>query len=546
MNFFDRAKLLFLSENKITDIFDKTKDKNDDDKAIKMGFTDHEFFSTSNYQDSVYAATSDKLKLIGEYRVMASFPEVADAIDDICEEAITQDEWGEVVSLQIEDEKLANNKNVVKNLQKEFDYIVNDVLDYNDNAFTMFKRFYIEAELYGEMVINPNKKKEGIKKVVILPSQTFMVKYDQFMNVEGFKQKVDEARSGTIVYQDQVENGVVTFSSEQIAYVNSGIYDPERNLYYSYIERAKVAYRQLKWLEDALIIYRIVRAPQRLIYNVDVGNLPKKKAQEYLNSVIRKYKQKKMYNTETGEVDIGKATMSMTEDFWLPKRADGSGTSIESIGGDADFVQHIDDIMYFVKKLYKALKIPVKRLEETSNDYYPAGREGEITQEEIKFSKYVLRIRGKFSDFLMQIFERHLKLKGLWDQYKLDKSKISIIYNEENEWRETKKLNNLNARIETFSQMAEYSPGDESNIFSNEYLMKNILKLTDEEIDEMQKQIEKEKKEMEDDEGEGEENPRAGDAGGFGQEEEPEEEPEKEPEGGEEEEPEESIDLLKG
>ena len=293
----------------------------------------------------------------------------------------------------------------------------------------------------------------------------------------------------------------------------------------------------MKWLEDALIIHRIVRAPEKLVFNIDVGNMTKSKSDEYMKKIIQKYKQKKVYNPATGEVDIGKNVIAMDENYWLPKRADGTGTDITSVGGNTNFSDHIDDVMLFVKKLYMALKVPQKRFQDEGSQFIPSGKEGEIDREEIKFSKYVTRVRIRFSDIVYQVFSRHLKLKGLWKQYKLDKDKISILFNVENEWRESKKLANWERRLELFTMMAEYSPGEESQIFSNDFLKKNILKMTDEEINEMNKQIEKEKEELEKlkEPEDGEEPEGDSEKGG----EEPKAEPDKE-----EEPPEEESEIL--
>lgn len=528
-----------LEENpKIVKTFDNTKDRQEEkeEKDLeKMGISEYEMFlSQEYYYNNVYGTTSNKTKLVKEYREMAMFPEVADAIDEICDEAIAPDEKGEILALQFDDETLAKNKNKIKNLQKEFDYVIGNLLEFNDNGFNLFRKFYVEGELYGEMVINPKSPKQGIKKMVFLPPETITPDYDEYNNITGFIQKTE----GT---KQQTRDSLVKFSSEQVAYVNSGIYSCDKRIPLSFIERAKVAYRQLKWMEDALIIYRIVRAPERRVFTIDVGNLPKKKAEEYMNNIIRRYKQKKIYNPATGEIDAGKQVLAMIEDFWLPQRADGSGPKVDTLQGGENLGE-INDVVYFVKKLYKALKIPTKRMDEESQGgtYQPNGKAGEIDRDEIKFSKYVVRVRSRFIKFLMQVFTTHLKLKGLWKQYKLEEDMFSFIFNEENEWRETKKLENFRERLDIFREAKEHTVSSEAPVFGLEWLMKEVLKMSDEEIEENRNLIKKEAKEAEErgDEESGDEE----DAGGFGgkkkPEEKPEKEPEVEPEGGEEEEPE--------
>jgi len=504
MNFREKIGYYLLGESpeSLKKTFDKTAEKEEEIESV--GFSNFETFSINSYYTSIYQIAADKRKLINDYRAMAMFPEVADALDKICDEAIVVDDNNEVLSLQINDEKLSKNQNVIKNLQKEFEYIIDKVLDFNTNGFTYFRKFYIEAELFAEMVINPKKPKDGIKKINVLPPETMITEQDKFGENTKFVQKIIPDSSTHQNYLSVIRNSSqeeeIEFSSEQIAYVNSGLFCSERNVYLSYLERAKIAYRQLKWLEDALIVHRLVRAPEKLAFNIDVGNLPKNKAEVFLNEIIQKYKQKKVYNPSTGEVDVGRNVISMIENFYFPKRADGSGTTVDTIGGTSNFADSIDDIMLFVKKLYKALKVPTKRLDEDSgNEYYPRGAEGTVNREEIEFSKYVQRVRVRFSDFVYQVFVKHLELIGLWKQYKLTKDQIVIQFNVENEWRESKKLANFRERLELFAEALQYTPGEEEQkkVYSLEYLQKTILRMSDDEIQEMKKQMEKETKELE-------------------------------------------------
>lgn len=534
-----------LEENpKIVKAFDSIKNKaeeREDDSLEKMGISEYDMcLSQEYYYQNIYGNSADKTKLLKEYREMAMFPEVADAIDEICDEAISSDDNGEFLFLQLDNDALSRNNNKSKNLQKEFNYILNNLLDFNNQGFSLFRKFYIEGELFSEMVINKSSPKQGIKKLVFLPPETITPIYDEYNNITNFVQKAEGTKT----------DSVIKFSSKQVAYVNSGIFTNDKRIPLSHIERAKVAYRQLKWMEDALIIYRIVRAPERRVFTIDVGNLPKKKAEEHMNNIIRRYKQKKIYNPSTGEIDVGKQVLSMIEDYWLPQRGDGSGPKIDTLAGGTELGE-IDDVLYFVKKLYKALKIPVKRLDVDSGggSFQPSGREGEGDRDEIKFSKYVVRVRNRFSKFVSQIFFTQLKLKGLWKQYNLEEEMFKIIFNEENEWRETKKLENFRIKLDIFREAKEHTANPEKAVFSIEYLLKNIMKLSDEEITEINKGIDDEKKEAEAEangENDGEEE---NDGVGFNKkkksDDEPEKNPEKEPKDGEEnEEPEDENDQL--
>lgn len=630
------------SFEQIQTVDQKSAEKKEELEIDKRGLAEWETaVSSSYYSQMIYSQTADKAKAIKEYREMANFPEVADALDDITDEAISPDDNGEICYLDVDNDKISKNKNIMLNLQKEFDYIIEDVLDFDNNAFNLFRKFYVEAELYGELVINPKQPKEGVKKVVLLAPETMIVEYDEFDSIKNFKQKIE---GGIKTNTHMTHDGVIEFKNNEIAYINSGIYNKTQDnikIIVGYLDRAKVAYRQLKWMEDALVIYRIVRAPERRVFTIDVGNLPKNKAEEYMRNIINRYKQRKMYNPETGQVDTGKNMLGMTEDIWLPQRSDGSGPKVTNLQGGClaldteiplldgrteklstlieefkqgkqnwiyscdpktgkvvpgivswagitqtnaqvmkltldngkevictpdhkfpvwgkgkveakdltvedsiipfdktDFFNYkivkaeyltermdvgtltidkeekyhshhtfalacgvftfnsnlgvIEDILYFVKKLYKALKVPTKRLDET-NTYEFHGAEGSTTREEIKFAKYTTRVRQRFATWIMQIYITHLRLKGLYDQYKLQPEDIDILFYNENEWRETKKLSNLQNRLNAYVLLTSLN----KPVFGDLWLKKEILQLTDEEIAENEKEIEDQKLELE-------------------------------------------------
>jgi hypothetical protein len=433
--------------------------------------------------------TADKEKLIKEYREMANFSEIADALDDICDEAISVDDEGEIASLRVNNEKISDNENMMKNLQLEYDYVMEKVLDFNNNAFILFRKFYVEAELFGEMVINPSNPKDGLQTVVLLPAETMFVDYNNYEAIKEFKQKM-ELNDPRLREKAGNDKGIITLKNNEVAYVNSGIISKssaQERLVLGFLDRARVAYRQLKWMEDALLIYRLVRAPERRVFTINVGNLPTNKVNEYMKNIIQRFKQKKVYNSQTGEIDVGKNVQSMQEDIFLPQRADGSGPKVETLKGGENLGE-IGDVILFIKKLYKALKVPTKRIDENDmNDWM-----GEVTtREEVKFAKYVVRVRNIFNSWLMQIFVTHLQLKGLWDQYHLEPEDISIEFNEDNEWRESKKLANLQKRVTMFNELSSM----QRPVFGDEWLKKQILKMTDKEIEENTKQLKKQKEE---------------------------------------------------
>jgi hypothetical protein len=482
-------KKIYKAFEKIKEPHERNPDKTDYEK---VGVSEYEMVQQSSYYyNSIYFQASDKEKMLKEYREMANFPEVADALDDICDEAIVQSEEGEVMHLQIQNEKILKNENILKNIQAEYNHLI-EILDFHNNAFNLFRKFYVEAELFAEMVINPSSPQDGIRKVVMLPTETMFVDFDDYEQIKGFRQKID-INDERVRAQVGSDKGIIRFKNTQVAYVNSGIFTKnaiDEKICLSYIERAKVAYRQLKWMEDSLVIYRIVRAPERRVFTIDVGNLPKKKAEEYMRDIINRYKQRKIYNPQTGDIDVGRNVLAMTEDFWLPKRGD-AGPTVQNLPG-GDNLGNLGDVVYFAKKLYKAMKVPTKRVDEEQQAYMFSGRETQELRAEIKFAKYVQRVRGRFLDWFVQIFRTHLKLKGLWDKYNLTEEDFHFIFEEENEWRETKMLQNWSTRLEVYQKMLEFEHKD----FSRSWLKKNILKMSDEDIKENDESMEADMKKM--------------------------------------------------
>jgi len=464
-----------------------------------QGVSESQSSAFNGIQSQIHKPSGSKKQLIDEYREMSHFPEIADAIDEIVTEAIVADEDNQYMSLNILDQEISDNDNKVKNLTKEFNHIVNTVLDFNNTAEDLFRKFYIEGELFGEKVIDRDKIKEGIQAIKLLPASTMKVKYDDNSNPEIFIQDL-EGTNIQLKHKDRnITDNSIEFDTNQIAYVNSGIINIDAGLTYSYLERAKIPYRQLKWMEDSVLIYRITRAPERRVFYIDVGKLPKTKADAHIKNLIKKYKNRRVYNPTTGEVDVGKDFLHMTEDFYFPVRPDGPGSRVETLPGAAN-LNEILDLLYFLKKLYKALKVPLSRATGATASLSNIGEEGgggttgtlgEITNDEIKFAKYVTSIRKRFGDFIFQIFETHLKLKGIWDQYDLDKEKISIIFNENNEWKELRHLDIIRARTEIFNELSDGY--EKTEIFSLNWLYKNIMQFNDTEIADMKEQIKQQK-----------------------------------------------------
>ena len=279
---------------------------------------------------------------------------------------------------------------------------------------------------------------------------------------------------------------------DAIAYCTSGVMDPGRKRILSYLHKALKPVNQLRMMEDSLVIYRISRAPERRIFYIDVGNLPKGKAEEYLRGIMNQYRNKLVYDAKTGDIKDDRKHMSMLEDFFLPRREGGRGTEITTLPGGENLGQ-IDDIIYFQKKLYKSLNVPVNRLEQEAQ--YSLGRTTEITRDEVKFKKFIDRLRKRFSDLFMQLLKTQLLLKGIITEADWKEWKESIVFNfiEDNYFSELKQSEMLRERFEMLGSLDEYV----GKYISNEWIRKNVLRQTDDEIEEIQKQIDQETKDGE-------------------------------------------------
>ena len=450
----------------------------------------YEISPTGGYYGQYMDLSGDKFEsdkaLIMKYRSVANYPEVDMAIEDICNEAIT-DENGVICKLNLDNLDQADN---VKDLiMEEFDRILN-LTNFSMNAYDLFRRWYIDGRLFFHCIINDNKTEAGLVELrQIDPTKIRKVKETE---------KVKDPKSGAdlvkevqeyYLYQDDtmVNNGEgLRINTDAIIQVNSGLLNEERNKVVGYLNKALKPINQLSMMEDSLVIYRISRAPERRIFYIDVGNLPKGKAEEYLNSTMNKYRNKVVYDPATGAIKDEKIHRNIMEDFWLPRREGGRGTEIDTLPGGSNLGE-IEDIQYFQQKLYRSLNIPMSRLSES--DAFSVGRSSEITRDELKFQKFIDRCRGKFSTLFYEALKRQLILKKIivpsdWVNIRED---IVVEYSRDNYYAELKDSEILKERIETLQMMDEYI----GSFWSKDWVRRNILKLDDEMI----KQIAKDNKE---------------------------------------------------
>lgn len=443
-----------------------------------------------SYVDMEGTSARTERDLILKYRDIAQQPECDAAIEDIVNESIVSDEDSYPVTISLDD--LEQPDRIKEMIRKEFDYII-ELLNFNWYGHDMFRRWYIDGRLYFHKIIDDNNPKRGLLEVRSVDA-TKIRKVREVKEERDPKTGVKLVKSVNeyYIYQSDVlakANQGLKIAKDSICYVTSGVLDPGRKKVLSYLHKALKPVNQLRMMEDSLVIYRLARAPERRIFYIDVGNLPKGKAEEYLRNVMAKYRNKMVYDANTGEMKDDRKHMSMLEDFWLPRREGGRGTEITTLPGGENLGQ-IDDIVYFQKKLYKSLNVPSNRLEQEAQ--FSLGRSSEITRDELKFQKFINRLRKKFSSLFIDLLKTQLILKGIVteEEWKEISQDINIDYLEDNHFSELKKSEMLRERVGLLREMDEYV----GRYYSIEWVRKNVLHQDEDEIKEIDKQVEAEKK----------------------------------------------------
>jgi len=464
------------------------------------------FFGSYVDIEGVYRNESE---LIRRYRTMALYPEVDSAIEDIVNEAIVSDLNDSPVTLELSN--LNASDGIKKKIREEFKYVL-ELLDFDKKAHEIFRNWYIDGRLYYNKVIDQKKPEEGLQELRYIDSSKMrFVRQLKRKGKNSLHSVITSDKDSPQAYEfpeieeyflyteGQTVGGVVTnnyaagagkgvkMTRDSVTYCTSGLVDRNKGSTLSWIHKAIKPINQLMMIEDSLVIYRLSRAPERRIFYIDVGNLPKIKAEQYLRDVMMRYRNKLVYDANTGEIRDDKKFMSMMEDFWLPRREGGRGTEITTLPGGQNLGE-ITDIQYFQKKLYRALNVPETRLQGESG--FSLGRSSEILRDEIKFSKFVGRLRKRFSHMFNDILRTQLILKNIitpedWD---VMEDHIQYDYLYDNHFAELKEAELLNERI-TLAQTAEPYVG---RYFSQDYIRRNILRQTDEEIEEQDKIIKKE------------------------------------------------------
>jgi hypothetical protein len=467
----------------------------EDDNQVKT-FTQPEFddgsvtVSTGGFYGSYVdldGSVRNDVELINKYREMIMQPEVEVAVDDIINEVVNPDEAGDTLKISLD--KVNVNQPLKKLIYSEFEKIV-DLLEFREKSYEMFRKWYVDGRIYYHVVIDESNPAIGIQELRYVDPRKIkrIVEFEEKRDPKTqFSEKKikneyyvysNDGFVGTNISTMPQNASSIRIAKDSIVYCDSGILDKSNKMVLSHLHKAIKPVNQLRALEDAAVIYRLARAPERRIFYIDVGNLPKMKAEQYLRDMMQKHKNKLIYDASSGEVKDDRKFMTMLEDYWLPRREGGRGTEIGTLPGGNNLGQ-MEDILYFQKKLYRALNVPTSRMEAEVS--YTLGRASEINRDEVKFHKFVKRLRVKFNELIYSCLKTQLVLKGIMNIAEFDsiKKDILIRYNENNFYTELKENEIFRERLITLREAEQYN----GKYFSTDYIKKNILRQTNNDVD---------------------------------------------------------------
>jgi hypothetical protein len=432
--------------------------------------------------------------LIRRYREIALHPECDMAIEDIINEAVVANELKDAVKLNLEN--LPYGKDVRRKIEDEFKEVLR-LMNFNTRGHDIFRRWYVDGRVYYHKIIDRNSPVKGITELrYIDPRKIKKIRElrkrrpDGTASIPVGQGMADEFEEYFLFNEKGVSNSTtsgIKIAVDAVAFTPSGLIDQNKNMVLSYLHKAIKPVNQLRMIEDATVIYRIARAPERRIFKIDVGNLPKVKAEQYLRDVMAKYRNKLVYDANTGEIRDDRNYMSMLEDFWLPSREGGRGTDITTLPGGQNLGE-IADIEYFRAKLYRSLNVPVSRLEGSQG--FNLGRSTEITRDELKFTKFVQRLRKKFTELFNDILRTQLVLKKIIsdDDWHIVRDTMQYDFLQDGHFAELKESEMLLERIRIADSMRDYV----GKYYSVEYIRKNVLKQSQRDIEEIDAQIKQE------------------------------------------------------
>ena len=439
----------------------------------------------------------DENALVHHYRSMSLYPEVDMAIEDIINDSIVFDDKKKCITLNL-DEIEGISDNIKFKILNEHKNILK-LLDFSSKGFEIFRRWYIDGKIYFHCVIDVNKPDRGI--VELRPVDPLKIrkirKVERENKILGGVQmptvkKVEEFYVFTDLDPDSITptgNVGMKISVDSVTYISSGLIDHSTKRVMGYLHKAIRPLNMLRQIEDAVVIYRMSRAPERRVFYVDVGTLPKQKAEQYMKELMNRYRNKLVYDQKTGEIKDDRTHLSMLEDFWIPRKEGSKGTEITTLDGGQNLGQ-MEDVEYLQKKLYRALNVPISRLE--SSGGFNMGKTSEITRDEIKFYKFVERVRLKFSGLFLDLLKKQCLLKGILTHNDWERISQDIIYsfNKDSYFNELKDNEILREKVEMLNILANFT----GTFYSTRYIRKNILKMTDQEMDQIDQEIEVERK----------------------------------------------------
>jgi hypothetical protein len=446
-----------------------------------------------------YNNPRDEASYTVQYRNMSTYPEMDNAIDEIINASMVPGTDGKVVKLNLD--SLPLSESIKSKIYREFETIIH-LLDFKHKSYEIFRRWYIDSKLFYNIVIDKDLPNEGIKEVIPLdPLKVKKVRKvtKQMERVEGMHVPLIKDVEEYFLYTNTDKDsyvmtgpGGLKLSTDSVVYVPSGIIDLNTKRVLGYMHKAIRPMNMLRQLEDALLVYRIARAPERRIFYVDVGQMPKQKAEQYMRDMMSRFRNQITYNQATGEIRDQKNHLSVLEDYWLPRREGSKGTEISTLAGMQSTSQ-IEDVEYFKKKLYASLNVPVSRLQSESTGFN-MGRATEISREEIKFYKFVERIRHQFSKLFGDLLRVQLILKGIIteEDWKELKNELNFVFNTDNYFWDLKEAEIRAERLKALSFVEPYI----GKYFSTEYVRKVVLKQTEEEIKSIDKEMEVDKARM--------------------------------------------------
>jgi hypothetical protein len=462
------------------------------------------FFGSYVDLEGVYRT---EFELIKRYREMALHPEVDSAVEDIVNEAIVSDLNDSPVELDLD--HLNASDGIKKKIRNEFKFI-KDLLDFDKKSHEIYRNWYIDGRIYYHKIIDLKKPHEGLQELRYIDAMKMRyIRKEKKKDSDKYKAPVLRDTSNPMDYEFpeleeyfiyNAKSGVPTgnmnatgpsqgikIAKDAITYCTSGLVDRNKGNTLSYLHKAIKSVNQLRMIEDSLVIYRLSRAPERRIFYIDVGNLPKMKAEQYLRDVMMRYRNKLVYDASTGEIRDDKKYMAMLEDFWLPRREGGRGTEISTLPGGQNLGE-ITDIEYFKKKLYRSLNVPPSRMDGEGG--FNLGRSSEILRDELKFTKFVGRLRKRFSNMFNDMLKTQLLLKNVVtpEDWEVMSEHIQYDFLYDNHFSELKESELLNERLNTIATAEPYV----GRYFSQDYVRRRILRQTDEEIIEQDKLIKKE------------------------------------------------------